>query len=147
MNVMSRAHAYARAHREEYCSYREALSEGLRLAHAEARSAREEPGTKLCWAHEPAEGENGHHNFVESTEAINPHRSVEVSEVRGASKIGLSSIKHELLAAYDTPETRAAAIIREGVERYRSRVPLLLRDWKSPDYNGKRDFCRYQVAR
>jgi len=100
MNVMSQAHSYARAHREEYPTYRAALSQGLKFAHAEANRAKKKP-----------------------------------------------TIKHELLAAYDTPETRAAAIIREGVERYRSRVPLLLRDWKSPDYNGKRDFCRYQVAR
>ncbi len=112
MNTMQRAHAYARARREEYPSYKEALREGLKLAHAEARAAREE----------------GPLNFQESLEESNPR------------KIGEVSIKHELYAAYDTPETRAAAIIREGVQKYRERVPLLCRDWKAEGYDGRRDY-------
>lgn len=100
MNTMARAHEYARAHRSEFDTYKEALRQGLKLAHAEAKQAKEKP-----------------------------------------------TIKHELLTAYDTPETRAAAIIREGVERYRARVPLLCRDWKADDYNGRRDFVRYTAPR
>jgi len=100
MNTMARAHEYARAHRSEFDTYKEALRQGLKLAHQEAKQAKEKP-----------------------------------------------QVKHELLTAYDTPETRAAAIIREGVARYRERVPLLLKDWKSGDYDGRRDFCRYQVIR
>jgi hypothetical protein len=41
MNVMQKAHQYARSHRHEYTSYREALSEGLRVAHREVKAARE----------------------------------------------------------------------------------------------------------
>jgi hypothetical protein len=100
MNTMQRAHQYARDHRSEFDTYKEALRQGLKLAHQEARRAREKP-----------------------------------------------QVKHELLEALDTPETRAAAIIREGVEKYRARIPLLCRDWKADDYNGRRDFCRYQVIR
>jgi hypothetical protein len=103
---MSRAHAYARAHRSEFESYKEALRE--------AKQAREEPGTKSC-----------------SSEAISQRNFAQISE---------ATIKHELFTAYDTPETRAAAIIREGVRKYRERVPLLLKDWKAEDYNGRRDF-------
>ncbi len=114
MNTMQRAHQWARAHREEYPSYKEALRQGLKLAHAEARAAREE----------------GPLDFQESPEESNPRKIAEIS------------IKHELYAAYDTPETRAAAIIREGVQKHRERVPLLCRDWKSSEYDGRKDFRR-----
>lgn len=43
MNTMKRAHEIARRIRGEYPSYREALSAGLKIAHAEAKAAREEP--------------------------------------------------------------------------------------------------------
>jgi hypothetical protein len=117
MNTMRRAHQYAREHREEYPSYKEALREGLKLAHAEARAVKEEPGTIRRWPFEA-------------------RRAKEQPQM-----------EHELFEAYDTPELRAAAIIREGVQRYRARTPLLLRDWKADNYNGRTDFCRYIAPR
>ncbi len=102
MNVMSEAHRYAREHREEYPSYREALSEGLRVAHREAKAARGEQSPQV----EPTKGK-------------------------------------VLYQAREVPADRAAQILQEGVERYRNeRRPFLLRDWKSDDYDGRRDFVR-----
>lgn len=97
MNVMSRAHAYARAHRSEFESYKEALRQGLKLAHAEAKQAKENS------PHKPAE-----------------HKT--------------------LYQAQPVYADKAAQIIAEGVRKYRERVPLLLKDWKAEDYNGRRDF-------
>ncbi len=95
MNTMQRAHAYAWTHREEYPSYKEALSEGLKLAHAEARRSKE----KL-------------------------------------------QVKVELPEHSADPEAYAARLMTEGVQKYRERVPLLLRDWKADDYDGRKDFRR-----
>jgi hypothetical protein len=99
---MQRAHQYAREHREEYPSYKAALSAGLKLAHAEAKAARGEP-----------------------TPQVEPAR------------------EKVLYQAKAVPADRAAQIIQEGVERYRNeRRPFLCRDWKSDDYDGRRDFVR-----
>ena len=103
MNVMSEAHRYAREHREEYPSYRAALSEGLRVAHAQARTAREEP-----------------------TPQVEPTKKEKV-----------------LYEAKPVPADKAAAIIAQGVEKYRNQVrPFLLRDWKADSYNGREVFRR-----
>jgi hypothetical protein len=105
MNVMQRAHQFARQHREEYPTYKAALSAGLKLAHAEAKAAREEP-----------------------TPQVEP-------EAAAKGKI--------LYQAREVPADKAAQILQEGVERYRNeRRPFLLRDWKSDDYDGRRDFVR-----
>ena len=83
MNIMKEAHAWAKAHRKDYASYKKALSEGLKIMH---------------------------------------HRAA--AQNRGA-------------------ETRE--LMRERLEERMK--PLLLLDWKSPQYNGIRDFCRYAVVR
>jgi hypothetical protein len=88
MNTMQRAHQWAREHREEYPSYKEALCQGLKLAHAEAREAKEKP------------------HLMEDE----------------------------------------AAIWRERQKAYRERVPLLLRDWKAPDYEGRKDFRAWVIT-
>ena len=95
MNTMQRAHQYAREHREQYPSYKEALRQGLKLAHAEAREAREKPRVKVQLPEYPAD-----------------------------------------------PEACAARLLTERVHRYRDRVPLLLRDWKAENYDGRKDFRR-----
>ena len=106
MNIMQRAHQWARKHREEYPSYREALSAGLKIAHAEAKAAREEQSPQV----EP-----------EAT----PKKEKVLYEARAV------------------PADEAGRIMSEGVKRYRDeRRPFLCRDWKSPDYDGRRDFVR-----
>ncbi len=105
MNIMQKAHQWARSRRSEFDSYKAALSAGLKLAHAEAKAAREEP-----------------------TPQVEP-------EATTKGKI--------LYQAREVPADRAAAIIAQGVEKYRNQIrPFLLQDWKSPDYNGKEMFRR-----
>ena len=83
MNIMKEAHAWAKAHRKDYASYKKALSEGLKIMHYRA-----------------------------------------AAQNRGA-------------------ETRE--LMRERLEERMK--PLLLLDWKSKEYDGIRDFCRYAVVR
>ena len=129
MNVMQKAHTYAREHRGEFATYRVALSEGLRVAHREAKAAR--GGGALVKIDQP--------NF----RPVDPRNFAENSEAPQVDPTATTKKEKVLYQAQAVPADKAAAIIAQGVEKYRNQVrPFLLRDWKSPDYDGREVFRR-----
>ncbi len=81
MNTMAMAHKWAREHRADYASYRDALAEGLRVMHHRAQAQARGLETRQLW--------------------------------RERMDARMQSVQ---------------------------KTPLLLRDWKAPGYEGRKDF-------